>query len=308
MIQVYSALAAGAVLVVAGLVRRALLLGARGTAVRRVLVRSGGLARSWQPARSFTKQAKRHLPSPPVVFCNALINAGIGATPTIAWSGWLATLVFVPLVAGVLAGPGTALLSIVGVMATPVVALRTRRDEADRRIEAGVPGAMEAVARSLRTGASMRQALDEAAIDSSCGLGAELGTVTRGAGHGATLVGSLEQLAIRRPLAAVRLAVAALCLGIETGGSQAEAIDGVAVTLRERQAVSAELRALSSQARISALVIGVAPLAFGAFTAATDPRTFDFVFHTGLGLVLLTAGLSLDTAGWLWMRRLSVGG
>ena len=103
----------------------------------------------------------------------------------------------------------------------------------------------------------------------------------------------------------MRLGVAALCLGAETGGAQARAVDGVAATVRERLAVAAELRALSSQARISALVIGLAPIGFGAFAAATDPRTAQFMLHTPAGLALLVGGLILDALGWLWMQRLA---
>ena len=116
---------------------------------------------------------------------------------------------------------------------------------------------------------------------------------------------ALEGLGERQPLPGVRLAVAALCLGVETGGAQARAVDGVASTLRDRLAVTAEVRALSAQARLSALIIGVAPVGFGAFAAATDPRTARFVFHTVPGLLLLATGLALDALGWLWMRRLS---
>ena len=69
--------------------------------------------------------------------------------------------------------------------------------------------------------------------------------------------------------------------------------------------MAAELRALSSQARISALVIGLAPVGFGAFAATTDPRTSQFLFHTAPGLALLVTGLVLDVLGWLWMQRLA---
>jgi tight adherence protein B len=79
----------------------------------------------------------------------------------------------------------------------------------------------------------------------------------------------------------------------------------VAATLRDRLAVAGEVRALSSQARMSAWVIGLAPLAFGGFTIATDPRNGQFLFHTPLGLALLAAGIVLDGLGWLWMQRLT---
>jgi tight adherence protein B len=135
-------------------------------------------------------------------------------------------------------------------------------------------------------------------------LQGELAMVANQAGHGAGLVEALEALALRRPSPGVRLAVAALCLGLDTGGAQARAVDGVAATMRERLGVEAEVRALASQARMSAVVIGLAPLGFGAFAAATDPRTSEFLLHTSVGLALVCVGLLLDGAGWLWMQRL----
>jgi len=222
-----------------------------------------------------------------------------------AWTLWRVGVAVLSVSALVFAGPtlaaGAAALGIAG----PAVFLRSRRGRGDARLEAALPGALEAVARALRTGASLRQAVAEAASRTRGPLGHELEKVSTRAERGVPLVSALDDLATRRPLSGVRLAIAALCLGVETGGAQARAVDGVATTLRDRLAVLAEVRALSSQARISALVISLAPLGFGAFAATTDPRTAEFLFHTGAGLALLAAGGVLDGLGWMWMNRLS---
>jgi tight adherence protein B len=254
----------------------------------------------------------RRLPAAPPWLETAVGDAAVDVPPQTVWAGWLAAILVTALVAAAVAGVAVAVLAVVAVVAVPLVALRARRGEADRRVEKELPLALEAVARSLRSGASVRQAIAEAAAAPSGGDGkrgrgrlpTELATVADQAGHGAGLIEALEALAVRRPGPGVRLAVAALCLGVDTGGAQARAVDGVAATMRERLAVEAEVRALSSQARMSALVIGLAPLGFGAFAAATDPRTSEFLLHTPVGLALLTAGLLLDGAGWLWMQRL----
>lgn len=286
-------IAAGGVLATAGALRRALDGSHRDRAARRL--RSGA-----SPERP---GAARWWPAPRWVV-SGLDQAALEIPADMAWSLWSAGFVLGGVMAGLLAGPGPAVLVMLVIAAGPALGVGSRRGEASRRFEAGVPAAMESVARSLRSGASMRQAISEAASTTHGPLGAELVLVARSSSHGEPLVGCLERLATRHPIPSVRLAVAALCLGIETGGSQARAIDGVATTLRERQAVHAELRALSSQARISALVIGVAPLGFGAFAMLTDPRTADLLLHTGLGWALVGAGLVLDTLGWLWMRHL----
>lgn len=243
-------------------------------------------------------------PSPPAGLVSAMSAAMIEVSPTAVWTAWLSVALVVPVIVVATVGIGAGLLAFGVAVAVPLLVLRARRGEADRRMEEAVPAAMEAVARSLRSGASMRQAISEAAPVVGGPLGSELAAVSGAAARGLSLVAALDQMAAGCRLPGPRLAAAALCLGLETGGPQARAADGVAATLRERQGVAAELRALSSQARISALVIGLAPLGFGAFAMVTDPRTAGFVFRTNLGLLLLGCGLALDAAGWLWMRRL----
>ena len=252
-------------------------------------------------------RVRRPLPAPPPRVAAALADADLPVAAALAWTAWLIALAVGSLAAVITGGPGLAGVTVLGLAAGPALVVRTRRGRADVRLEQALPGGLEAVARSLRSGASLRQAVEEAGRATGSGrvLASELSRAAAEAAQGASLVAALEGIAARRPLPGVRLGVAALCLGAETGGAQARAVDGVAATVRERLAVAAELRALSSQARISALVIGVAPIGFGAFAAATDPRTSEFMLHTPAGLVLLTPGLVLDGLGWLWMQRLA---
>lgn len=286
-----------AVIAVGAGVRAAVAAGRRRAVVRRLRAGGGGAKarRRWTPP----------LPRPPDRVVTALGDAGYGGDPAVAWAGWLAGLAGT-LVGGMLAGsPALGVLAAAALALGALALVHSRRGWADADLERALPAALEAVARGLRSGASLGQALSEAATTTSGRLGTELRRVSTEAGHGTSLVAALDRFALRRPLPGVRLAVAALCLGVETGGAQARAVDGVAVTMRERLAVAAEVQALSSQARVSALVIGLAPLGFGAFAAATDPGHAHFLLRTPLGLGFVTVGLVLDGLGWLWMQRLA---
>jgi tight adherence protein B len=245
------------------------------------------------------------LPPAPGWLPARLEGAGFEWSAEAAWWGWVVGVAAVAAVGLLAGGLPVALLAAGFTVAASALVLRTRQGRGDARLEAALPGALEAVARSLRSGASLRQAVAEAAVATPGLLGRELAEVARQVSHGATLVAALEAFGRRRPLPGVRLTVAALCLGVETGGALARAVDGVASTLRDRIGVAAEVRALSSQARLSALVIGLAPVAFGGFAVTTDPRTAQFLFRTPAGLFLLAAGITLDGLGWLWMQRLS---
>jgi tight adherence protein B len=282
--------AASAAVVVGCLVAAALAVARRHT-VRSRLARLGPgcPGRSWTPAAVDCLVADLDLPWPPHVVWRV-------------WAGGGAVAVVAGLVVG---GPLVALAGAAFAAVGPSAARRLGRDRPLRALDRAVPAALEAVARSLRSGSSLLHAIDDAAREAPGLLAADLATVTAAVRLGADLPASLDAWASRRSRPGVRLAVAALALAAETGGASARPVDGVAATLRERQAVDREVVALSAQARLSALVIGVAPLAFAAFAAATDPRTSTFLFHTPLGVACLSAGLALDAVGAWWMRALT---
>jgi tight adherence protein B len=295
---------------IAGPVVCALLVSALGVTTRLALLvaRRGGVVRRLEGAgggHGVDGVLRRLGGRPPRWLAPALAAGGIDVEPAVAWALWWIGGGLLLLVLLAVGGPLPSLLVLVAVAVGPILALRARRGQGPARVEAGLPVALEAMARALRSGGSMRQAVEEAAAVSPGPLAAELHLVAAQAARGAPLVAALHAMGERRPLPGVRLAIAALCLGVETGGAQARAVDGVATTLRDRLGIAAEVRALSAQARLSAVIIGLAPVGFGAFAAATDPHTAAFVFHTVPGLLLLALGVALDGLGWLWMRRLS---
>jgi len=273
-------------------------------------VRRGDRERhGWRVRRRLDDRARAprravRVPGTPSWLTPALADAELPLDADRAWALWVALAVVVGAAGGALGGPalavgGTAL----GAMA-PLVVLRARRGAAAATAERSLPTALEAVARGLRSGASLRQAIAEAAAVTPGTLGAELQRVAAAANRGTPLVDALEAWAHQCPQSGVRLAVTALCLGAETGGAQARAVDGVAATLRERLAVVGEVRALTSQTRASMLVIAASPVVFCVFASATDERTSTFLFRSPAGLVCLVAGVALDVAGGFWMRRL----
>jgi tight adherence protein B len=193
-----------------------------------------------------------------------------------------------------------------------VLVVALRRGAPRRRVvatERALPGVLDGVARHLRAGGSLAQAIAaaqppatvqdlRAQWDRLAALVPVVG-VTAALGDWSSSTAESSSLDSR----SVRLAAAALALASTTGGSPARAIDGVAATLRSRLAVSDEIRALSSQARASALVIALSPLAFGLLGGVRDSRSRAFRASRA-GATFLVLGLALDALGGWWMARL----
>lgn len=286
---------AGLMVLAAAASARAAARAARGAAVARRLAAHGPgpvsvSAPRWPPSAGRSPAALRRW----------LAAALPEADPDRAWRA-LVLFVAAATVAGQLAGgPYVALVAFLAAVGAAATGVRLARHRADAAYEAVLPAALDGLARSLRSGASLVQALSEAAAAVPGPLGDDLARVSRETAQGIPVVQALEAWPARRPLPVVRLAAAALCMGAELGGAQARAVEGVAATVRDRLAAAAELRALATQARASAAVLVVAPVAFSAFAVATDARTAAFL-RTPLGAAVLLAGVALDAAGALWM-------
>ena len=84
----------------------------------------------------------------------------------------------------------------------------------------------------------------------------------------------------------------------------ADALEALAQSLREREGLVEETRALSAQARMSAIVIGGAPVAYLAWSSLVDRDALQSLVASPVGHVCLVVGLSLELVGALWMRRI----
>jgi tight adherence protein B len=185
------------------------------------------------------------------------------------------------------------------------VASGALRGRAALVIDLALPGVLEATARSLRSGTSLRIALSESTSHAPPRLRDSLAAVVVAAERGVPLVGAIDVWAKTTAGDGVRLAGAALAMSAELGGASARALDAVAATLRDRNGVRREVKALSSQARASAVVMGIAPLGFAVLAATIDPQTIHFLLRTPVGVTCLLVGVVLDGLGAAWMHRLA---
>ncbi len=260
------------------------------------------------PAASGAWPASTHSPARhqvPAALTSALEAAGVTVDAARCWRTWRCLVLLVTAVAVLLAGPGAGLVALVVSGGGPVLLLAALRGRGAIRLERSLAELLEAIARALRSGASLRQAVTAAAGAGSGPLARDLTQTMADVGRGADFGVALDGWGQRRCVPSLRLAVAALTLAAETGGAQARALDRVAATVRDRLAVRSEQAALGSQARASALVMGVTPVAFALLAGVTDPRTADFLLHRAPGLACLSLGLVLDAAALVWMLRIT---
>jgi tight adherence protein B len=232
----------------------------------------------------------------------ALLAADIELDAGAAVQIWLlAALAGGCLAAGI--EPVFAPAAVVGVLVAGPVSVFLGRHRGARRRRAELPGALELVASDLRTGGTVAGAIT--ALGRGDGLLAtEFERIDRRCGLGATLDDALGAWATEREDPAVSSAAGALAVAAATGGRAADALDGLAASLRDRSEIAAEGRVLSAQARMSAIVVGSLPVAYLAVCAIVDRRQVQVLTRTTLGLLCLLAGLTLEGLAGIWIRAL----
>lgn len=239
--------------------------------------------------------------SPPGWFTDAVNRSGLGVSAASAWSAsrWAAILLGIGLgwwSPMAVAGLATAVL--VG----RYVHSRSTQRSVRRQQPEHLAAVIDVVLFRLAAGNSLTTALEVAAASGP--LADDLKLVTSGVQRGLAVQAALDRWADTDTGTDVRLLADSVALAGATGGSQQAALLGVQATLRERDALAREVRALATQARTSAVVLVVAPVAFAGFVAAIDPRVAGF-FATPAGWLCLAVGAALDTAGGVWMHRLA---
>lgn len=261
-----------------------------GTVHRRHELAPGAASRTSRPAPDWV--------------ANAVFLLGLSADPGLVWTA--ARLSAVAAVAG--AALTSPPFGVVAGLAAPW-ALRALRRSVDRRWwdrrDAHLAGALDHLATELRAGSALAPAIVALGPDTPDPLGAELRSIGEAVRHGAPLTAALDQWAARPTSSQeVRLTATALHLAAQAGGEVARSIDRVAATLRERREIQAESAALATQARASAAVLAVAPVAFAVLVAAVEPGAIRFLTASPAGAVCLGAGVGLEVAGVAWMARI----
>ncbi|UOW00022.1 type II secretion system F family protein [Agrococcus sp. SCSIO52902] len=189
----------------------------------------------------------------------------------------------------------------------PLAAVLFLRLRIARRREAfasQLDGTLQLLASSLRAGYSTMQALGSVAQQSEEPSASELARVVNEARIGRPVVSALEEAAERMASEDFEWATQAIAINREVGGSLAETLDGVAHTIRERGLVRRQVRTLSSEGRLSAVILVALPFVVGGVIMLISPGYIAPLFQTPLGIALLVVGVVLMVIGSVWLHKI----
>ncbi len=121
---------------------------------------------------------------------------------------------------------------------------------------------------------------------------------------GVALDQALDNLNRRVALQSVTLAVSAMRIATETGGQLAETLERASQTLRSKLAMEAKIRALTSQGKLQAIVVGALPLLLIVVLHKMEPQAMGLMFTTPMGWATLAVIALLECFGIVLIRKI----
>ena len=189
-----------------------------------------------------------------------------------------------------------ALLAPVG--AKIIVSTRTSKRRA--RFADQVDDTVQLVAGSLRAGHGLNRSLGAVAADAEDPTSEELARVVNEVRLGRNLSDSLAITAQRMKSEDFEWVAQAIAINQETGGNLAEVLDQVGKTIRDRNEIRRQVRALSAEGRLSAIVLVALPILVFLFLIVVQPTYFSAFFQHPLGIVALVVAGVLLVIGSIW--------
>ena len=167
-----------------------------------------------------------------------------------------------------------------------------------------LPETLQLMAGSLAAGYSMPQAIDTVVREGQQPIADELNRTLVETRLGVPLEDALEGVATRMHNQDFAWAVMAIKIQREVGGNLAEVLRTVAETLREREYLRRQVRALSAEGRFSALILAALPPLFALYLLFVRPDYLALLYTDPLGIAMVLVGLMLLGFGVVWMRKI----
>lgn len=205
---------------------------------------------------------------------------------------------------GLLGGPLPAIV-VAGVVAVvPWMVLDVLAKQRTRNFTSQLPDMLQLLATTLRSGFSILQGLDTVSRQLPEPIGEEMRQVVTEARLGRPVVEALDDVAKRIHSEDFDWVVQAIAIQREVGGNLAELLDIVAATMQERERLRREVRTLTAEGRIGAIIITVLPVLIGLFVWVTNRSYLQPLFHDTAGEISFYGCIGLAVVGIVWLRRI----
>lgn len=186
----------------------------------------------------------------------------------------------------------------------PWIWLKRKRAQRLLQFEESLPDALSMLARTLRAGMPLTQALQLVSQEMRGPVAEEFGLVFNEINYGGDLRGAFLGMLERIPSVAIMAMTVAIMIQRETGGNLAHSVGQLEVMLRERFRFQRHMRTLTASNRTSAWIVGSIPVLLAVVLEIISPGHTSTIFTDPTGLKIFYYIIGLQVVGLLWLRKM----
>lgn len=183
------------------------------------------------------------------------------------------------------------------------IAARMRRRRAEK-VRAELPDALDMVSNSLSAGLTLPQALMRNLSHFPPLVSEEFARILYDTRLGYSIGGAFDNFAKRLPIPDVQMVVIASKIGVAHGGNLADSYRMLSALLRDNMAFESELKAMTTEGRMQALVMSALPAVMIVLLGLVKRDLVAPLFTTGLGLGALAVLAAMQLLAYFWIRRI----
>jgi tight adherence protein B len=206
---------------------------------------------------------------------------------------------------GKVAGGGLGLVAgaMVGAI-VPFHQLKRRTNAKMRALNDQLPDALMLIVNALRAGNSLTQAMGVVAQQMPAPISTSFAQTLQDINYGLPVDAALERLQETFGGIDMALVTSAVLVQRETGGNLAEILSNIHGTIRDRQTVQGEMRALTAQGRMSGWVLSLLPAGIGGLFFLLNRAYIMTLFTDPRGQLLVGGAVCLTVIGMLAIRKI----
>ena len=198
----------------------------------------------------------------------------------------------------------TFVATFVGTLGLPRWFLNKLVKRRQAKFTSELANAIDVVVRGVKSGLPLNECLQVIARESPEPLASEFREVCEEQRMGMPLAEALERMCNRLPLAEVRFLTIVIAIQQQAGGNLSEALGNLSGVLRDRFRLQLKVKALSAEAKASAMVLASLPPGVMSMVYMTSPEYITPLFTTTPGKFMIAVGASWMTCGILIMRKM----
>lgn len=197
----------------------------------------------------------------------------------------------------------TLLVTVVSVL-LPFVILNIKTSRRLKRFHEQLPDALQLISGSLKAGYSFNQALSMVVEESKPPLSKEFRRILNETRMGISEREALGNVSERIKSEYFDWTVMAINVQREVGGNLAEVLETISNTIRERDRVMNRIKALTSESRLSAIILIALPVVVGILLAIINREYISLLFATRIGLIMLIVSGIMMIIGVIWILKI----